>query len=106
MYGDAVLPSRTRRPTQSHRSCLNCSVRKVRLQSSYIHDQGTEFVNKVNDKMCQLMGIQKRISTAYHPQTNGLDERWNQTLQTALRKVIDPTTQDDWDTHLDPIMAA
>ena len=74
--------------------------------SIFIHDQGTEFVNKVNDKMCQLMGIQKRISTAYHPQTNGLDERWNQTLQTALRKVIDPTTQDDWDTHLDPIMAA
>ena len=72
----------------------------------FIHDQGTEFVNQVNDKLCQLMQTTKRIATAYHPMTNGMDERWNQTLQTAIRKVIDPEEQNDWAEHLDPIMAA
>ena len=52
------------------------------------------------------MNITKQIATAYYPMTNGLDERWNGTLQTALRKVIDQDTQNDWDEHLDPIMAA
>ena len=72
----------------------------------FIHDQGTEFINQVNDELCRLMDISKRIATAYHPMTNGLDERWNGTLQTALRKVIDQDAQDDWDEHLDPIMSA
>lgn len=74
--------------------------------SVFIHDQGTEFVNQVNNELCNLMHISKRIATAYHPMTNGMDERWNQTLQTALRKVIDPHTQNDWDQHLEPIMSA
>ena len=72
----------------------------------FIHDQGTEFVNVINDEMCAMLNIEKRIATAYHPMTNGLDERWNQTLQTALRKVIKPDVQDDWDQHLDVILAA
>ena len=49
---------------------------------------------------------QKGAASIYHPQSNGLDERWNQMLQTALRKVIDPENQDDWDEHLEPIMSA
>ena len=68
--------------------------------------QGTEFVNQVNNKLCEMMKTTKRIATAYHPMTNGFDERWNQTLQTAIRKVIDPDNQDDWNEHLDHIMSA
>ena len=45
-----------------------------------------------------------RMSTAYHPVTNGLDERLNQMLKVALRKVIDPTSQDDWNEHMTPII--
>ena len=63
--------------------------------SVFIHDQGTEFKSCVNNELCCLMDITKRIATAYHPMTNGLDERWNGTLQTALRKVIDHDCQDD-----------
>lgn len=41
-----------------------------RIQS----DQGREFVNSLNQHLFQLTGVQHIISTAYHPQTNGLDE--------------------------------
>ena len=38
-------------------------------------------------------------SSAFHPQTNGLDERLNQTLVTTLKKVVDARSN-DWDEHI------
>ena len=61
-------------------------------------DQGREFVNEVNTRLFQLTDIQHCVSSAYHPQTNGLDERFNQTLVNTLKKVID-SGADDWDQH-------
>lgn len=53
-----------------------------------ISDQGHEFVNKVKEELFRLTGTEHRIASAYHPQTNGLTERYNQTLQTTLVKVV------------------
>ena len=57
----------------------------VAPMSPYHADQGREFVNRVNAVLFQLTGTEHRISIAYHPQTNGLVERYNQTLQRSLR---------------------
>ena len=46
-----------------------------------------------------------RISSAYHPQTNGLVERFNQTLQRSLVKVVNEN-QTDWDEKLDGVLFA
>ena len=61
-----------------------------------ISDQGREFVNQVESELLGLTGIEHRVTSAYHPQTNGLTERFNQTLQTALLKVVNDK-QTDWD---------
>ena len=45
------------------------------------------------------------ISSAYHPQTNSLDERMNQTITRAHSKYINDD-QYDWDELLDPILFA
>ena len=37
-------------------------------------DQGSEFNNTMNAELMQSMGIEHRLTTAYHPQANGLDE--------------------------------
>jgi hypothetical protein len=68
-------------------------------------DQGREFVNQVNQKLFKLCGTDHRISSAYHPQTNGLDERMNQTLKGALVKFVNEN-QDDWDVHIKSILFA
>ena len=50
-------------------------------------------------------GIKHRLTTCYHPQANGLDERYNQTLCNALAK----NAQDDrtsWDVKLKEIVYA
>lgn len=69
------------------------------------HDQGREFCNKLNAFMCEKLGIKEAISTAYHPQTNGLTERFNQTLVTQLMKVTNEKGN-DWDHHLSSILFA
>ena len=33
-------------------------------------DDGTEFCNKVNDTLNELLGIKKRLTTPYHPQVS------------------------------------
>ncbi|KAL5517002.1 hypothetical protein EMCRGX_G002466, partial [Ephydatia muelleri] len=70
-----------------------------------ISDQGREFVNRVNAVLFQMTGTEHRISTAYHPQTNGLVERYNQTLQRSLIKLCNDK-QNDWDDLLDPVLFA
>ena len=52
-----------------------------------ISDQGREFVSKVKEALFELTGTQHRVTSAYHPKTNALTERFNQTLQMSLLKV-------------------
>lgn len=70
-----------------------------------ITDQGREFINKVNKKLFQKFKTEHRITTAYHPQTNGLVERFNQTLQRSLVKLANED-QDNWDEYLDGVLFA
>jgi hypothetical protein len=48
--------------------------------------------------VCSLLGIQKRRTTPYHPQTNGLVERMHRTLKSILRTKIEHYT--DWESFL------
>ena len=65
-----------------------------------IHDNGTEFCNAVNRDVYNSIGTKECIATPYHPEANGLTERFNQTLITQLRKITDGQ---DWDEHLQSI---
>uniref|UniRef100_A0A3B5L8T8 Gypsy retrotransposon integrase-like protein 1 n=1 Tax=Xiphophorus couchianus TaxID=32473 RepID=A0A3B5L8T8_9TELE len=60
-------------------------------------DQGREFMNS---RLCDLLSIQRSITAAYHPQTNGLDEKTNDNIKRALRKLVNDK-QDDWDMFLE-----
>jgi hypothetical protein len=53
-----------------------------------ISDQGREFVNNLNDELFRLTGTEQRITSAYHPQANGLVERQNRTIKNCLLKVL------------------
>ena len=51
-----------------------------------LSDQGTEFNNSVVAKLVKATGVERRITSAYHPRTNGQTERFNYTFIEALRK--------------------
>ena len=69
-----------------------------------INDQGREFVNQVSERLLECCGVDQRVSSAYHPQTNGLTERFNHCLVDMLRKLADSV--DCWDSSLDPALFA
>ena len=64
-----------------------------------ISDRGTHFLNTVIESMTKRFDINHRMTTPYHPQTNGNTERVNQTLVNILRKTVQDSKR-DWDTKL------
>ncbi|KAL7829046.1 hypothetical protein SRHO_G00326800 [Serrasalmus rhombeus] len=46
-----------------------------------LSDQGREFVNELNQSLCELLSIERSVRAAYHPQTNGLDEKTNDNIK-------------------------
>jgi len=51
------------------------------------------------------MGTTLPMSTAYHPQTDGLTERANRTVEQILRNFVN-SLQNDWDEHLASVQFA
>ncbi|XP_049333328.1 gypsy retrotransposon integrase-like protein 1 [Astyanax mexicanus] len=68
-----------------------------------ITDQGREFVNELNENIFATLKIKHAVSSAYHPQTNGQDERTNQNVKRVLRKYVNES-HNDWDIHLPAVV--
>ena len=65
------------------------------IPSKIISDRDPRFTSHFSTSLCQRLGINRNISTAYHPQTDGLSERKNQWIEQYLRFVTS-ASQDDW----------
>ncbi len=61
-------------------------------------DNGSEFVNQVVKALVNLFSIEHRLSTAYHPSTNGLVERTNKEVGRILKKLVEGAyvVWDEW----------
>jgi transposase InsO family protein len=64
-----------------------------------VSDRGTVFTSKFWSNLCYLSHVKSRLSTAFHPQTDGQTERTNQVLEHYLRCFTD-TEQTNWPTLL------
>src|SRR6202007_1061372 len=64
-----------------------------------ISDRDPRFTSNFWQQLWKLCDTQLKMSTAYHPQTDGQTERANRTLEDILRHYVS-NKQDDWDEHL------
>jgi hypothetical protein len=64
-----------------------------------VSDRGPQFTSDFWYHFCKGLGIARRLSTAYHPQTDGQTERQNQTLKTYLQSYVDEQ-QSNWAAYL------
>ena len=70
-----------------------------------LSDRGAAFLSKLLHELYRLMGIHKVSTTAYHPQTDGLVERFHRTLTAMLSKTSQPGGS-DWDERLPFVLFA
>lgn len=68
-------------------------------------DQGSQFVSKLFLEMCRLLQIEKTRTTPYHPESDGMVERFNRTLCTMLSAFVDENHK-NWDSLLPFVMMA
>lgn len=68
-------------------------------------DQGREFESQLFTQLCRLLEIEKSRTTPYRPQSDGMIERFNRTLQQMLAKFV-KENHDDWEDHLPYLKSA
>ena len=65
------------------------------LPESIVSDRGAQFAAGLMRELNQMLGIETKLLTAFHPRTDGQTERTNQELEQYLRMFIDHR-QEQW----------
>ena len=68
-----------------------------------LSDRGSNFLSSLVREVCFLMDTKKTYTTSYHPQCDGLVERFNGTLAQSLSHYVS-SNQKDWDRYLNPVL--
>lgn len=69
------------------------------VPESSLSDRGTNLLSHLMQELCSILGITKLNTTAYHPQCDGMVERFNRTLKSMLRKHASKFGN-QWDNYL------
>ena len=81
------------------RQFTKCFIKEIfrlhRLPKDIITDRETLFTSDLWKETTKLLGIERRLSTAFHPQTDGQTELTNATLEQYLRAYSN-YQQDNW----------
>ena len=75
------------------------------VPAEVLSDRGCAFLSGLMKEVELLLGSHKVNTTAYHPQTDGLVERFNRTLTAMLTKTAERGGR-DWDHHLPYVLFA
>ena len=78
---------------------------RVGVPEEILTDQGPNFISQLLSEVYQLLHIKPIRTTPYHPQTDGLVERFNHTLKAMLRKTAAEEGK-DWDRLLPYLLFA
>lgn len=66
---------------------------------SILSDRGSQFTSRFWKRLCERIGTTPKLSSAYHPETDGQTERTNAVLKNYLRAYVN-FHQDDWAQYL------
>ena len=74
---------------------LGTIVRNYGVPNGIVSDRGTQFTSHFWSALCYYLKVTRRLSTAFHPQSDGQTERQNQTIEQYLRCYCN-YEQNDW----------
>ena len=75
------------------------------IPEELLSDRGANFLSTLIQEVCQLLGVKKINTSGYHPQTDGLVEKFNSTLISMIAKSCDVRDR-DWDVRLPYLLFA
>lgn len=78
------------------RTLIRSVVQHHGIPSAIVTDRGTQFTSRMWKRLCELLHIKQRLSTAWHPETDGATERANQEVERYIR-IFATYAQDNWD---------
>ncbi len=96
-YPEAIPLQKATAKAIAHELFMLCS--RVGIPAEILTDQGTPFMSQLMADLCRSLKVKQLRTTVYHPQTDGLIERFNQTLKQMLRHVVAEDSR-DWDLML------
>jgi len=74
-------------------------VREYGVPRVIVSDRDPRFASSFWRELFRLLGTKLKMSSAYHPQTDGQTENTNKTVENMLRAYVN-NHLDDWDEHL------
>lgn len=84
---------------------VNSHARFHGLPAALTSDRGSNWTGRFWRRLCELLHVEQRLSTSFHPQTDGATERCNQEILAFLRAYIS-YAQTDWADLLPAAMLA
>jgi len=79
------IPATERTSTEGLAQLFRDNVWKLHgLPDSIISDRGPQFTAEIMKELNHILGIETKLLTAFHPQTDGQTERMNQELEQYL----------------------
>jgi transposase InsO family protein len=80
---------------------IGCWISRFGVPACITSDRGPQFTLELWARLCSSLGIVHKQTTAYHPQANGLVERFHRQLKAALRARLNSS---DWEQQLPWVM--
>jgi hypothetical protein len=90
-----AVPLTTITAESAARAFINHWVSRYGVPTIIISYRGAQFESSLWAKLLSRLGINRRRTTAYHPQCNGLVERFHRVLKDSLRAACDKPSWSD-----------
>lgn len=78
---------------------------RIGFPQEMLTDRGTQFMSELMKEVNRLLSVKHLNTTAWHPQCNGLVERFNGTLKTILKRLCSECPK-QWDRYLPAVLFA
>ena len=103
-YAQAI-PTKNQTARTTAEALFNSFIVHYGMPKRLHSDQGANFESRLIKELCDISGCQKSRTTPYHPQGNGMTERFNRSLLGMLG-TLEPQQKADWKSHIAPLVHA
>ena len=101
-----LVPLKDKEAGTVGRAIINTWICRYSTPKVLVTDRGREFCSKLSDELFSKLGVERRRTSAYHPQTNSATESFNRELIKIMTTMLDVPDDPEWEARLPTVMLA